>query len=561
VDATAPAPPDAPVPEPDEDGLDTDITNGTTPPGPAPLDPEVIPAQAPPGGSPAPATAPVANLAVPFAGDPASLPTGAQAVGVTVQVIAPASMTLHKPAAVMILVKNNGTADALGVVVRDQLPDGVKYVRSAPEASNPPSGGQGGFVAWNLGTLSAGAERKLIVTVEPVEKGPHDHAATVTLSAGSRSRTVVRQPILQVEQTVSRSAVRKGQEVRFDITITNNGDGPARNVVVRADLSAGLKHVQQGNLLELSLAEQSGRTVLGPGESIALPPLVVDAVGGGEHTCTVTATSPDVVEGADGAKSVKSVSITEPRLLLTLDGPRKRYTDNIGEYTLTIANPGTAAAKEVRIAAKLTGNGRAYPAEGAQWLASQRTLVWTIPQIEPNSKPQTFKFKVRFEGVGVFQVHGEATARDGLRELKDCTTSIEGNALVELAVTEELKVLDVGQSTVFKIRLHNLGTKDAQQVQVNAELTPTLKAIQTGGTHLEEQAQTDEKTRTKVVFPTIPSIPPGGEVVYAIEAEAISPGLAACRVFVAHQDLVQGGRIEDVVNATITDSGPTPGVP
>jgi uncharacterized repeat protein (TIGR01451 family) len=516
---------------------------------PALLDDAVIPAQnAPPAGG--------ANLAVPYTGEPASLPTGAQAVGVTVQVVAPAAMTLHKPATVTILVKNNGTTDALGVVVRDQLPDGVKYVKSVPEASTPPAGtGPGGFVVWNLGTLAAGAERKLAVTVEPVEKGPQDHAATVMLSAGSRARSVVRQPILHIEQTVSKSSVRKGQQVRFDVTIVNNGDGPARDVVVRADLSPGLRHDPQGNLLELSLAEQSGKSSLGPGESIQLPALVVDAVSGGEHTCTVTATSPDVVEGDAGAKSVKSVTITEPRLLLTLDGPRKRYTDNIGEYTITLTNPGTAAAREVRIAAKLTGNGRAYPAEGAQWIGSQRTLVWTVPQIEPNSRPLTYKFRVRYEGLGTFQVHTEATARDGLRELKDITTSIEGNALVELAVTEDLKVLDVGQSTVFKIRLHNLGTKEAQQVQVNAELTPTLKAIQTAGTDLNEKAQADEATRTKVVFPTIPRIPPGGEVVLAIEAEAISPGLAACRVFVAHQDLAAGGRLEGVSNATVTDSG------
>jgi uncharacterized repeat protein (TIGR01451 family) len=361
--------------------------------------------------------------------------------------------------------------------------------------------------------------------------------------------------VLHVEQVTSKSSVLKGQQVRFDITITNNGDGPARDVLVRADLSPGLKHDPQGNQLELSLAEHSGKAELGPGESLRLPPLVVDAVGGGEHTCTVTVTSPDVVEGDPGAKSVKAVTITEPMLQLALDGPRKRPTDSVGEYTITVTNPGSAPAKEVRVAAKLTGSGRPYRSPGAEWVANQRALVWTIPQVEPDGKPQTFKFRVRFEGVGTFQVHGEATARGGLRELKDCTTSIEGSALVELAISEDLKVLDVGQETVFRIRVHNLGTKEAQQVQVNAELSENLMAIETAGTDLNEQAQTDKATQRQVVFPAIPRVAPGGELVLAIRAEAKAPGLASCRVRLSHQDLPAGSQLEDVANATVTDSG------
>ena len=82
----------------------------------------------------------------------------------------------------------------------------------------------------------------ILVRVKPTKIGPFDHAATVTLEVGSKSRTIVREPKLKVEQTVNSAKVLKGQQVEFKIVVQNTGDGPARNVIVQAKLSAGLRH-------------------------------------------------------------------------------------------------------------------------------------------------------------------------------------------------------------------------------------------------------------------------------------------------------------------------------
>ena len=97
-----------------------------------------------------------------------------------------------------------------------------------------------------------------------------------------------------------------------------------------------------------------------------------------------------------------------------------------------------------------------------------------MPTLEPN-KPQTYTFRVRYGGLGVFQVNAEAVARGGLKEVRSCSTSVEGTALVDLNVVEDLRVLDIGQETVFKIRLRNMGTKEAHQIQVHAESCPTWR--------------------------------------------------------------------------------------
>ncbi len=248
---------------------------------------------------------------------------------------------------------------------------------------------------------------------------------------------------------------------------------------------------------------------------------------------------------------VKQVDIVAPQLKLTLEGSQKRYTDTIGEYTLKIENGGTAPALDVRLAATLIGDGRPYVSKGASWDAANRRYIWSIPALDPG-KAQAYTFRVRYGGLGVFQVNGEAVAKGGLKELKSCSTSVEGNALVDLSVAEELRVLDINQATVFNITLQNLGTKEAHQIRVHAELSPNMEATLTAGT--EEGANATDATRTKFDFPVIDRLAPGGKLVLGIKARAKASGLASCRVFMSHEDLKEG-RVEGVTTVTVTDTG------
>jgi uncharacterized repeat protein (TIGR01451 family) len=517
---------------------------------PAKLDPDVLPVQQPaPGAAPA-GGAPMA--VTPFAVDPSILPLGAQAVGLSVQVFAPQTMNLNKQSTVTVIVKNTGSSDALGVVVRDELPAGSKYVKSLPEAASAPAAGQpGGLVVWNLDTLPAGVEKQLKVVIEPVVKGPQEHMATVTLASGSRAKTVVRQPLLRIEMTVSPSRVLKGEQVQYDFTIINDGDGPARNVELHGELSSGLKY-DQGNILEYRMADD-GKPELAPNETMRLKPLIVAATGIGEQTFTVKLTSPDIA--GDPPTASKTVEIVAPVIQLTLSGPQKRYTDTMGEYTLKIENVGTAPAADVRLSAGLVGDVQPYKAAGSTWDSATRRHLWSFSMLEPG-KSQEQTFRLRYGGLGVVQINAEVLARGGLKEVKSLSTSIDGNALVELIVTEDLRVLDVNQVTDFKIRLRNTGTKEATNIQVNADLTANLTAVQTAGTDLNASA---DPTGTKIVFPPLERLAPGTEVVLGIRAKAKAPGLASARVFCGHQDL-QGGKIETVTNVTITDVGAGMGV-
>ncbi len=517
----------------------------------APRDEEVMPAQSPgdagnpglPGAQPPPAGQKPPG-ARPGEGYAPALPldrlgAGPQAVGLTIHVQSPATMNLHRPAVVSLVVKNTGTTDAIGVMVSDPLPEGLKFLGSQPEPiplAAPSAGAEAGgqLVRWDLGTLQAGSERVIRVNVEPIRTGNYDHGATVFLLSGAKAKTIIMEPKLKVEQTVRRAKVLKGEQVQFDITVTNIGDGPARDVLIRAELSRGLRHDPAGNILELPLSDAKvGVTELKPNQTVTLPPLIADTVGGEEQaSCSVVVSSPDV---AENATSVKYVTVTEPKLKLTLTGSPKRPTDTIAEYHLTLTNPGTAPAQNVRIVATLQGEGRptSIP-DGAQWNANLRQLSWSMPQLEAGGKPIEYTFQVLLGGVQIFHVNAEARGTGGLRDLSSCQTHVEGYAKMDLDVSEKLGVLDVGQETVFRIKILNEGSKEATNLQVDAQLSENIEAIQTAGT--DKEAVLDP-TSGVVKFPLIERLVPGGELTLWIKAKAKGPGFATCRVFLNHQDL------------------------
>ncbi len=317
---------------------------------------------------------------------PDRLTLGKQEVVLSVDVQAPANMIFNRDSIVKIVVKNSGSTDAQGVMVRDRLPAGLAYVSSQPAAQQVGES----LLSWRISALPAGSDRTILLKVRPTKTdGAFDHAATVTFQAGSKATSRVLRPRLKLEvvQAPIEGKVLKNKTAEFRIAITNSGNGPARNVIVKAKLSAGLRHDtgerNEDNSFELPIQE------LRAGQREDLDPLTVEAIQGGDQTCTVTATSEDVDVDKEAAEVVRNVTVVEPKLTMTLTGPDKRFTDTIANYAIALENPGTAPARNVKVLATLGVSGRlmAIP-QGAKYDTASRRLQWTIPQIDPGEKPR-----------------------------------------------------------------------------------------------------------------------------------------------------------------------------
>ncbi len=454
------------------------------------------------------------------------LPEGKQDVGVTVDVVSPSVVNLNQTTTLKVVVRNRGESDAMGVVVRDDLPQGLEFLDSQP-AARP----AGRSLVWRLGTLAVGAEKVILVKVKPIQVGVFDHAATVTLISGCRSRTLVQEPKLKVEQTVSATKILKGGQIVIQVSVSNPGTGPARNVSVVAKLSAGLKH-DQGSELKQTIP------VIKAGDRVKLDPLYVNASRDGEQSCEVVATSSDVITIAPEARSVQPVTVVAPRLALNLTGPATRFTDTTAVYRIVVSNPGTALARNIKVYANLPSGGRVIQPGGAQYDRYDRRLFWSIPQLDPGQS-LNFSFQVRLEGVQLYQVAVESKGDGSLHDKATIDTDVKGIADVDFQVKDPLRVVDVGDFVTYEIRIRNNGTREATHLLVNAKLsenfTQDVKDIETAGTEKNAMIKPDERL---IRFPEIARLAPGdGEITLFIKAKTVQPGIATCEILLMHDDL------------------------
>jgi hypothetical protein len=457
-------------------------------------------------------------------------------------------MTYNRDATVKIIVKNSGSTDALGVVVRDELPAGLAYVSSQPEAQKVGEA----LLSWRISTLPAASERVILLKVKPNKSGGAlDQAATVTFQAGSKATSRVLRPRLKLEvvQTPAEGKVLKNKSAEFRIAITNTGDGPARNVTVQAKLSPGLRHDtgerNEDNSFELPIQE------LGPGQREDLDPLTVEALQGGEQWCRVTTSSADVDFERDSAQITRTIEVVEPKLKMTVSGPDKRYTDTVAPYEITLENPGTAPARNIRVLATLGVSGRlvAVP-PGAKYDTASRRLQWTISQLDPREKPRTLAFEVRMGGISAYEVNVETRADNALYVKDRRITDVQGMPDVELYVRERRRVVDVDGTTTFQIRLRNYGTKEAAKLQLTAKLSSNLTVDSTaGGPEGDAFAKDGE-----VKFPIIERLGPGKEMLLGIKVKVTSaqPKIGTCKVQLLHDDLTEA--LEHMASVKVTET-------
>ncbi len=114
-------------------------------------------------------------------------------------------------------------------------------------------------ILWEMGTLRPGAETTVMMELMPVEEGDIGSIATVTFEAAASARTLVTRPQLTLEHTTTRE-VLVGEEVVFNIKLSNPGTGAATNVFIEENVPTGLQHFN-GSELEYQIG------TIRPGES------------------------------------------------------------------------------------------------------------------------------------------------------------------------------------------------------------------------------------------------------------------------------------------------------
>ena len=148
-------------------------------------------------------------------------------------------------------VSNTGTADATGVVLKENLPSGVNFVNSTT-----PVRFLNDTVTANLGSIKSGENKTLNLTVKSFVAGKLISSSNVTSNEVDLnpfnnllvSRTIVNSAVpeaadLELTQTIDNPNPKIGDEVNFTLTLTNKGVGIASSIKVKDILSSDLDFV------------------------------------------------------------------------------------------------------------------------------------------------------------------------------------------------------------------------------------------------------------------------------------------------------------------------------
>ncbi len=149
---------------------------------------------------------------------------------------APTEVLLCEPISAEFVVTNSGTGTAQNVKILDSLPAGLQTVDGKNE------------IEIDVGSLAAGQSRQFSSQLRATKTGIYVNKAMVSSASGMVAQSIptvtnVRQPKLRI---VKNGPQRQylGRPLSYEIMVSNEGDGPAKNIIVEETIPTGVSSIE-----------------------------------------------------------------------------------------------------------------------------------------------------------------------------------------------------------------------------------------------------------------------------------------------------------------------------
>lgn len=369
-------------------------------------------------------------------------------------------------------------------------------------------------------------------------------------------------------QRTTADPIRVGDTVSYNIVVRNNGDGPARNIVITERFESGLQYPYDP---AKSTIVYSDMRDLGPGDSDQIQ-LEFKVLEPGRRSHDVTVSADDATD-AYSRDSFEALPITPPRptLDLAVVVPRLKEVGDVtgaDEIRGVIRNTGSIGASNVTVRLMLDSalqpTGREPEQQGDVVTQFTGGFQWQIPRIEPR---QTRLFRVQcrcvqpadaarvqmfvtadggFEGAAENETRFEIRPRIGQSPAEGAAPPPAGAASnLGLQIASNVNPAQVNRPGVLKVFLQNNGAVAEREVVIEvfapaANLQPRMESIQ-GPTQAQQRAD------GVIEFAPIATLPPGAKESILIPYQAIGQGNIQMQARVRSQETPQWINAQDAL--------------
>ena len=355
-----------------------------------------------------------------------------------------------------IVVSNDGISDAKQVVITDTLAKGLKFLGAN---YNGVYDENTHTVTWTLDINSCKTvELKVNVTVE-------DYGVLVNrVTVGDKTSSVdIAVPEIIPDKTANVTDANFGDNVTYTVTVTNDGDVDASQVVIVDQLGNGLKYVSSS---DGGVWDEKTNTVT----------WIVDLAAGKTKTLNVVATVVgygNVTNSLAVGNKTSKINVNVPEITpnKTVDNKNPNFGDNV-TYTIVVSNDGAADAKNVVVKDILAPGFKFIEANyGGVYDELTRTVTWIV---DVNAKDHVdLTIKVTVEDYGVLT--NNVTVGNKTSSVNITVPEIIPNK------TADIENPNFGDEVTYTVNITNVGKSDAVNVAVRDVLGEGLELISADG--------------------------------------------------------------------------------
>ena len=373
---------------------------------------------------------------------------------VTTNISAPEFINVNETATVRIEIKNAGNSTVENVKLMAMLPADISV-----------DSRQGTFVdgkcTFEVESLRPGQKRQLTMDVKTNVKRSLDIQTELMVSSKSSVSVGVRQPQL----TVSIEGPKQtniGQKATHIITVTNVGDGVAKDVNLVADIPQSMR------IIEKSGFERP--ETLRPGEKAQAKIVSLPREAGGIEMAFA---AEGVSVKADAAKA--GLRVMQPELRVAAIGPDMNFVERDGIYTITVDNPGEVDINNVKVQFVIPDGFKVTTiSRQAKMDQDSRTLSWEFDRIKAQAE-QSIQLKA------IATTNGDKFCR--IRVASDETNEKEVSLKTMIATRAELSIqmkniggpVQVGNEATFVVMVENRGSSLANDLEIEVQLPAGMR--------------------------------------------------------------------------------------